>query len=59
MRQSLPFLEFPPAPFTLSQFALLLTEWAGMCGVCITGKGNEGHREPGKTLGHEVRSQLH
>lgn len=51
--------EFLPAPLTLSQCALLLTEWAGVCDVCIAGKDSEGHGEPGKTLADEVRSQLH
>lgn len=52
LRGILPFLGFLPAPLTLSQ-------WTGMCDVCIASKENEGNGEPGKNLGYEIRSQVH
>lgn len=60
MRWILPHIAFPPAPLPPSQLSLfpcLVTEWAGMY-VCIAGKENEGHGEPRRKVGCEIKSQL-
>lgn len=59
LRGILPFLEFLPAPFTLSQFSLFPIEWTSVCDVYIASEEYEGYGEPGKNLGYEIGSQVH